>query len=105
MLIRSIPKDVATNAKALPQRPLELPQGLVPEMVAALTSPNRPARVPSGSDRQNLRELGPGSAKPYLRDACDIHLEEGAGRSLCKEGDEMVLWDANRRAKPCCDCK
>ena len=59
--------------------------------------PGTPARVSNGSGPQSLREPGPGLAKPYLRDVYDIHLEEGAGRSLHKEGDEIKRWDAEQR--------
>ena len=87
-------KDAATSgalAEARSAGPATRAGAAVP------AGPNTPARVPSGLAPQSLRELGPGSAKPYLRDVYDIHLEEGAGRPLYKEGDEMKRWDADQR--------
>lgn len=94
----AIPKDVATRSGLLPegaaQRGLQQPERLP----AGLASPGRPSRLPSGSGlEQSSHAPNPGLAKPFPRDVYDIHLEEGTGRPLYKEGDEVKRWDAEQR--------
>ena len=90
----NVPAGAATSGASAETRPAG-PATRAGAQVPA--GPNTPARVPSGSGPQSLREPSPGSAKPSLRDVYDIHLEEGAGRPLYKEGDEMKRWDADQR--------
>jgi len=93
----TLSKDVATSVELLPERAAKPPRVAQLAMEATAAGPNRPAHVPSGPRHQSLHGPILDLAKQSPRDVYDIYLEEGAGRPLYKEKDELLRWDADKQ--------